>query len=779
MGPNQLQGIPFQSLKRALLKLGITQRAVISASCQVALVCLCVATVSAQSVCLPAPRLLTTMPMGAQVGSEVSVTIRGDFLENPELLSFSDPGIAARPKLDAAGKSIDNQFLVTVAADLPPGVYEARVMTRLGLSSSRAFSIGTLPEVVREKPNIELAHALDLAIDTLCNAYASPRAMDHYAIELAAGSRVFVDCAAAGIDSKLKPVVILADSAGRDLVVERRGGVLEFTAPTSGRYIVKIHDLTFQGGEFYFYRLSVRAAESGKPFQRMPTTLAVNACSWPPAGLSPVALAGTEVEPTHAARIDLPCDIAGSFFPAADVDTFEFMAKQGEVWWVEVASHRLGLSTDPSALVQRAVHGTQAGAEPPTWVDVAELKDIGSPIKPSSNAYAYDGPPYDAGSTDILGSFEVNETGLHRLQLRDLFGGTRSDPHNVYRLIIRQATPDFALAAWALHMELRNGDRNALSKPIALRRGATIALEVAAVRRDGFAGPIELTMDNLPNGVSATGLTIPAGQTRGIVLLTAAEDAPRGFTSAVFVGTAEIEGTRIQRPCHLASMAWPVPDAWQEIPSPRLLADVPISVADDVAPLSIVAAEEKHWEVEVGQSLTIPLKLTRRMQFSGASTKMKTFGHGFESQPPFTIPLDQDTTEVVLDLAKLKTPPGDYTVAFYGSAVAKYAHNPGAIQIAESAIEKKHLEAALAEAEVAKLDEALRTLAANSENAAAPTDALSAVAAAKEKHQQLLLEESALVERLKQVKQAAQPKDIVDIVVSVPIHVRVKPAEAP
>ena len=37
-------------------------------------------------------------------------------------------------------------------------------------------------------------------------------------------------------------------------------------------------------------------------------------------------------------QVDLPCDIAGSFYPAADVDTFQFAAKKGETWWIEVAS---------------------------------------------------------------------------------------------------------------------------------------------------------------------------------------------------------------------------------------------------------------------------------------------------------------------------------------------------------------------------------------------------------------------------------------------------------
>lgn len=67
-------------------------------------------------------------------------------------------------------------------------------------------------------------------------------------------------------------------------------------------------------------------------------------------------------------------------------------------------------------------------------------------MKVTSNGYSYDGPVYDAGSPDVNGRFEVKEDGTYRLQVRDLFGGTRSDANNVYRLVVRQATPDFSWA---------------------------------------------------------------------------------------------------------------------------------------------------------------------------------------------------------------------------------------------------------------------------------------------------------------------------------------------
>ncbi len=459
-------------------------------------------TLSGQSVCLPAPRLLTTFPMGGQLGTEFEITVSGQSIEGAGELRFSNPGITAVKKVGSDGQPEPNKYLVTIADDCPLGVHEARLMTSLGISSSRVFSVGDLPEVAQVKPNTSLETAMALQVNTICNGVMSVKAIDHYWFEARKGQRIVVDCAAKGIDSKLNAVLIVADAEGRDLVVERRGGAIDFTAPEDGKFIIKVHELTFKGGGEYFYRLAIREAEPGAVVDRLPSTSAVSSFSWPPVGL-PAKAALNESEPNNqqasAQQITLPCDIAGSFFPAADVDLFEFTAKKGEVWWVEVASERLGLQTDPSILVQHiSGDGT---AEKRT--DVAELSDIASPVKVSSNGYSYDGPPYNAGSSDILGKIEIKQDGLHRLQLSDLFGGTRNDPGNVYRLIIRKAAPDFALVAWALHMNLRNGDRNALSKPISLRGGSTMPLEVVVVRRDGFDGEIELAMDHLPDGVTA------------------------------------------------------------------------------------------------------------------------------------------------------------------------------------------------------------------------------------------------------------------------------------
>jgi len=728
----------------------------------------------AQLVGLPDPHLLTLLPMGAQRGTTVEVEISGAHLEDVTELVFSDPKITAMPVLDEHGKPLENKFLVAVAADAPVGVHDARVLSRLGISSPRAFTVGTLEETTCREPRDSKETAAALAVGSVANAVMPARAVDYYSFSAKAGTRYAIECAAAGIDSRLTPVVIVADAEGRDLLVNRTGGVIDFTPDADGAYLIKVNDLTFQGSERHFYRLVLQEIPAEGLPPRHPANAKVGSVSWPPPGL-PAEPKSRETEPNdkadQAEKITLPCDIGGSFFPAADVDTYEFTAKKGETWWVEVASARLGLATDPFVLVQRVTE--EEGKE--TLVDVAELYGIESPVKVSTNGYSYDGPPYDIGSPDVLGKVEIEEDGTYRLQIRDLFGGTRDEPANEYRLIVRQAQPDFVIAAWAVHMTLRNGDRAALSKPMALRAGDATVLEVLAIRRDGFDGDIELAMEGLPAGVSATGLKIPSGKSVGHIVLTADANAKPAFSLATISGSAKIGDETVTRPGRLATMEWPVRDAKQEIPAPRLVHSIPVSVSDsEAAPMSFSAAEDKVWEVTEGQKLSLPLKAVWREEFTGTSIKMLAYGAGFDALTPFEVPLKAETHEVELDLAVLKTTPGEYTIAFYGGGIAKYRYNPKGIALAEAAQKKAESDAAAA-AELAAV--AAAAVASAPEAGAAEAEAASQAAAEKQKIAEAAKDEAE--KHLAAVTNEAAPTDRVDIYVSTPIRIRVNPqAEA-
>lgn len=716
----------------------------------------------AQSVCLPLPRLLSISPMGGQVGTSFDATIAAEHMEDPGPLIFQHPGIQATAKVDAQGKPIPNQYSIAIAPDVPQGLYEARLLGRLGISSARIFSVGKLTELNQKPGNTNLVNAMPLSVPSVCNAVVSSRAVDFYSFEAAQGKRYIIQCSARGIDSKLDPVVIVGDANGTDLVAQRTGDTLDFVAKASGKHTIKIHELTFKGGPGYFYRLSIEELPIDAPMPVYPSTRSVSAFSWPPNGLSPQSPT-TEQEDATFQAITLPADITGRFYPAADVDTYVFDAKQGETWWIEVASERLGRPTDPSLVIQMEKPDKSG------WSDVAELNDIASPMKPSSNGYAYDGPPFDGGSTDILGKLEIKEAGRYRLLLSDLFGGTRKDPRNIYRLIVRPAQPDFAVVSWGLHMELRNGDRNALSKPLALRAGNTVALEVVTVRRDGFDGEIALNVEGLPQGVTAQGLKIPAGKMRGVLLLSATQDAPQGLANATITASAKIGEQTVTHPMQMAQMVWPIPDAWGEIPSPRLVSGIPVSVTtSELAPITIAPTERKVYEAKLGEVLKIPMTHTLRSEFSGAVLQLKTMGSGFEGNPQFDVSIGAANSEATVNLGAIKPPAGEYTIAFYGSAVAKYRYNPLAISLVEKELKTAQEQQQKAIEQVMQKTQAVAS-AAVEQKAAAEAE----LADANKKKQEADALVTAAQEKLKRTNEQASPRDTAEIIITEPVSIRV------
>ncbi len=153
--------------------------------------------------------------------------------------------------------------------------------------------------------------------------------------------------------------------------------------------------------------------------------------------------------------------------------------------------------------------------------------------------------------------------------------------------------------------------------------------------------------------------------------------------------------------------------------------------------------------------------------------KLKAYGAGFEGVKEFDLPVKANATEAVIDLAALKIPPGEHTIAFYGSAVAKYSYNPQAVKIAEE--EKKK-----AEAEAAKIAAEAKKLAGDAANAPAEkkTEMATAAKAAEAKQKEAEAMMTKMTAKVKAATDAAAPKEIVDIYVSAPIRVSVKPKAA-
>ncbi|MCA9016232.1 MAG: serine protease, partial [Planctomycetaceae bacterium] len=151
---------------------------------------------------------------------------------------------------------------------------------------------------------------------------------------------------------------------------------------------------------------------------------------------------------------------------------------------------------------------------------------------------------------------------------------------------------------------------------------------------------------------------------------------------------------------------------------------------------------------------------------------LNAYGTGFEGMPAFDASLTADKSQAVLDLAALKTPPGDYKIAFYGYAVVKYQDNLDAVAAAKTALMQAQQDAESLAAEAKKLAEVAKT--------APDAQRKSAEDAAKAAAEKVKTAQAGIATADKKLQSAtanAKPKDIVDIIVSTPVTIRVNPAK--
>lgn len=555
---------------------------------------------------LPATRLSASFPPGAQAGTTVEVTITSGLeLEELSKLLFNHQGITASPKMqDVGGKptAVPNVFVVSVAADVPPGQYEVRTVGFFGISNPRFFVVGTQKELIETEPNNAREQATAVEFNQTINGRVNPATdVDWYKFTGKTGQRLLVNCVARRLDSKLDAALELYNSAGKRLDFARRNLVsldpmLDVTVPADGDYFVKVYDFTYAGGEDYSYRLTFSTAPyidfilpaSGIPDSNGQYTLfGRNLPGGKPAGLmshgkslekltvnislpatndlldpkvalesfsagidavpfsieSPVGPSNVvmvqlskfvpvlEVEPndkgSQAQKVIVPLEIDGQFQTRSDVDCFQFDAKAKDTYWIEVVAHRAGVAIDPVMVIDQ-VKTNEKGEE--TLTRISTLDDDAN--NPLANLF-------DTLTDDNLVKFVAPADGSFRVTLRERYGNSKQ-VLGVYRLIIRKETPDFRVAAVATTLT-PPGPRLATPSGINLRRGDNYPVHLVAFRRDGFAGPITVSAEGLPAGVTCPDVTIGAAPSSGVIVFTSAEDAPAWAGTIRLVAKAQVD----------------------------------------------------------------------------------------------------------------------------------------------------------------------------------------------------------------------------------------------
>jgi hypothetical protein len=602
---------------------------------------------------LPEPRLTVVSPAGGRAGESVRVQITGSDTEDASL-RFSHPGIHAEPD-----PKNPKEFTVTIPADSPPALHDVRIIGRFGISNPRRFEVTKLPEVNASPKALSREESQEITPPCVIHGTAAAAQVQWLKITPPAGSEWVFDCHATALDSRMDPLLVLHNHAGREIARSRRHP-LRWKAADDTPLFLAVRDFLSNGGPEYGYRLHVvTAADTPAPTRNTPLLL------WPLAEKF-----RTEAEPNPPAtaqKIELPAEIRGVFAPARDVDAFVFEAKKDETWWVECVSNRLGLPTHPRVVLERVEKKTDGGETP---ADATEI--------PDAPWFAGD-PDFDGLHFDPIGKFTPKKDGPHRAVVRDLNNTLEGAEPRSYALSIRKADPDFALIC-AVLPPVPNKPYAAFNGPTVavraanLRRGQTLALRVMAVRRDGFSGTIHLAAEGLPAGVSAEPCVVAPGQSEGILLLHATADAPPWTGAVRVMGRASIAGTERLRTAQPFTPVWEsTANSFVDSARNRPAAELALAVVDEPPLPSILRTTEHHIESKTDGKIKIGLRAERSAPAPGA-LKLKLAGlPGLEKAKlkDAEIPPQAEKTEYEIDLAPLKLSPGTYTLWFRGDEKTK------------------------------------------------------------------------------------------------------------
>lgn len=769
---------------------------------------------------LPATRLDGVFPAGGNPGQTIELTLAGANLDDVAQLQFSHPGITAVQKtadpgpFDKGPQPVPNTFLVTIAANVPLGVYDLRCHGKYGMSNPRAIEISDLPEKIEKEPNNEPAQASELQWPLVINGQLQGGSdVDLFPFAAKTGQRIIFDGRARRLDSRADCVLTILDAAGHELMTarDRQSGdpLLDFDAPSDGTYYLKVHDALFGGGPEYVYRVAVGIlshidfvfppaglpgtngpftvygrnlpggqpagiASEGRPLQKMVANIAIPSqpSDLPPpsvridpeqAGLDAVeyriqgeqglsnsvlVTAATapgvhEIEPNStpdkAQPVTVPCELWGQFFPARDSDWFSWRAKQGDVFIIELYSHRLGRPTDATLLVQQ-VTKNEKGEEQVTLL--ANADDFGT---------RDGGPDFDARTTDPVFRLVAPVEGTYRVMVRDGISALRSEPQNVYRLAIRQEKPDFKLIAIP-------GDSYGA---LLLRKGGQAIIRIMAIRQDYFVGEIQVAVSGLPAGITCPPVVIGPTSNTATLVLHAAENAPTGAATIQVVGQTKIGSADVKRIARAGTATLPMPlrqPNQPEISVPaRVAREIVLSVSDgEVAPVAFQAGEGKVWETSCAGILKIPYTVTRRAGYNGRIDSYFTDLPANVEAPVFGIDPGKTAGEFQINLRN-NTPTGTYT--FYLSGFVQqvpYSRNPEGAKVAaerKAELEKIANETAAAAKSAADAKTAADKLVA--ETTAAARAATDAKAVAEKAAMEAETAAKAAVDKVAQAKAAA------------------------
>lgn len=681
---------------------------------------------------LPVARLQGIFPPGGRAGSSFEVSIRGSDLDEASQLLFSSTNLTALVKTNADGKRIHDKFSFAIHSNTAPGFYEVRAVSRFGISNPRLFAVDTRPEISAPATNTSAEGAFEVPQGAWLNGRVEPAAYAYFRFNAERGQRLLIECLDGQIDSRLDASLILYDDKQREVARNRRGGLLDYTAPATGTFTLRLNDFLFRGGADYFYRLLISTRphiDFVFPPAALPNTTNKHQLYGRnlPGGVlsSKTSADGKKLEKLSvdiAMPAQPPASLAGRSLgmnvPAAVVDSIEYRFSSSNGFSNPVllsaatAPVMVERHTSKTSLQSLSVPCEVAGQFYPAddrdwyvfeakkgdvyWLEVFSQR-LGAPSDPlvvvqrvskndkgqeqvteikelNDSDANFGGAEYKTSSLDPAWRFAVPETGTYRVQVRDLFSRFKADPRLVYRLSIRRESPDFRLVATpAAHSPPKKDSKEVTLWSPALRKGQTLPCRVLVFRRDNFSGDIVLNVEGLPPFLTCPPVTVPPGSNSATLLFTAATNATDWAGPIRITGEGKAGDKTLLRDAVGASLTWTIADNSIEPTESRLTQQIALSVcAAESAPVRLFAAEGKTFEAAANAKVKIPLSISRAADWP-AALKLKPSGApALASLKELDVDAKTSSASLEIDLAKQKLTPGTYTFYLQSEAQGKY-----------------------------------------------------------------------------------------------------------
>ncbi|HQR06113.1 MAG TPA: hypothetical protein PLN21_04780 [Gemmatales bacterium] len=630
---------------------------------------------------------------------------------------------------------LPNQFIIKIPKDMQPGNFDVRAVGAFGITNPRTFVVGELPELMEKEPNNDVPQAQAIALNTTVNGTISaPNDVDYFSVTCKKDETVLVHVAAESIDSRLEPDVRVFNTAGRLMAANRPraepDGFCQFTAAAEGVYYIRLcAHAHVEGNAESFYRLSVstrpyieaiypNVVEPGKaasatlwgrnlvgatvdpqfkvgglPVQKLNVTLAPpseasatqqlvgspwsppnrggldayfyrvkNASGW--SNSVPIAYAhgpvilenGDHATSAKAQQVPVPCEIFGRIERANDRDWYTFNGKKDEVLSIEGFAERMGIPIDLYFEVRRD-NGALVG----------EFDE-----NPDQTAYHRFFSRTDDPSTRVT----LPADGKYLLMVSSRDATLRGDPRLTYRISLHKPRPDFRAVVVDAHPTNPGSMR--------LVPGSRQHADIILYRKDGFTGPVTLSVEGLPAGVTCSSAIVTAGAMTGSLVFSATDKVAE-FNGAITIkASATIDGQAVTREVRSGCLIWPNANEAANGPGiSRLCRSTVLAVRAGQQPFKITQPSDAL-ALPVGGSQNLKLKVERLTPEAKQPIVLNAVhlpaGVTFNNNnQPLTIPADKNEIEVKL-LIQGNSAVEQFPLVLRGVAQVPFAKDPKAKQ---------------------------------------------------------------------------------------------------